>query len=287
MNQKQKELLGCKNIAEAREFRSREQDSAISSVIELVTPERASHYLSFNEGNRNVRTTRVKELSGVIRRGEWMVTHQGIAFSRDGRLIDGQHRLLACIDADTPIKIMVTRNVEPDAFKALDLHGKRSMADIFGISTHLAACFQFIGQAFYGDKGVGPQQIQAVMGTELARTCASLCHNGGQSSPIARTAWIVGCAVHCVNGSREYSAALYDNIRLCNTSKLPPIGESFFRQHQNGSLRVGNNSTARREAFAKALVLFDPKKRKNLIIKAMAVDEAMQILRDAVPELQA
>jgi len=31
----------------------------------------------------------------AMRRGEWMVTHQGIAFDTQGVLVDGQHRLAA------------------------------------------------------------------------------------------------------------------------------------------------------------------------------------------------
>lgn len=256
----------------------------ITSVIERVTPEIAAQYLANNEGNRNIRTTRVKELSSIISRGEWMVTHQGIAFSRDGRLLDGQHRLLACIDSESPIDIMVTRNLDPSSFKALDLHGKRSFADIFGISGTLSACLNFIAMALYGERYVSPDQIQLVMGTELGRTCAALCV-GGHSSPIVRTPWIVGCAVHCVNGHREYAETLFENLRACNISQLPPAGEAFLRQHMNGGMKTGGTNTSRREVFAKGVVLFDPKKSKNVIIKPMSIDAAMKMLRDAVPEI--
>lgn len=262
------------------------ESQKITSAIEHVTPKIAAQYLANNEGNRNIRTTRVKELSGIIKRGEWMMTHQGIAFSRDGRLLDGQHRLLACIDADMPIDIMVTRNLDPSSFKALDLHGKRTFADIFGIPNNLSSCLNFIAMAVYGDRSVGPEQIQLVMGTEIGRTCAELCTQN-HNSPIVRTPWIVGCAVHCVNGQREYAAALFENIRMCNISQLPPAGEAFLRQHMNGGMKAGGTNGARREIFAKGVVLFDPKKSKNVIIKPMSVDAAMQMLRDAVPELSA
>jgi len=256
----------------------------ITSAIEKVTPEIAAQYLANNDGNRNIRTSRVREISGLIQRGEWKVTHQGIAFSRDGRLLDGQHRLLACIDADMPIDIMVTRNLDQSAFKALDLHGKRTFADIFGISNNLSACINFIAMAIFGDKGIGPEQIQLVMGTDIGRTCARLCVQN-HNSPIVRTPWIVACAVHCVNGNREYAETLFENIRMCNVAQLPPAGEAFLRQHMNGGMKAGGSNGARREIFAKGVVLFDPKKSKNVIIKPMSVDAAMQMLRDSVPEL--
>ena len=260
------------------------ESQKITSAIERVTPEIAAQYLGNNDGNRNVRTTRVKEISGLIKRGEWKVTHQGIAFARDGRLLDGQHRLLACIDADMPIDIMVTRNLDPSAFKALDLHGKRTYADIFGISNNLSACLNFIAMAIYGEKGISPEQIQLVMGTEIARTCARLCVQN-HNSPIVRTPWIIGCAVHSVNGNREYAESLFENIRMCNVGQLPPAGEAFLRQHMNGGMKTGGSNNSRRELFAKAIVLFDPKKSKNVIIKPMSVDSAMQMLLDCVPEL--
>lgn len=55
-----------------------------------------------------------------MRRGDWLVTHQGIAFDTRGVLVDGQHRLGAVVEADVTVKIAVFTDVEPDTFDVLD-----------------------------------------------------------------------------------------------------------------------------------------------------------------------
>jgi len=60
--------------------------------VEMVTPQLAEKYLEKNIENRRVREWWVNSLAGAIRRDEWILTHQGIAFDTNNRLIDGQHK---------------------------------------------------------------------------------------------------------------------------------------------------------------------------------------------------
>jgi hypothetical protein len=65
----------------------------------------------------------------MIRSGDFELTHQGIAFDKAGLLLDGQHRLSACIDADTAITVQATFNLDRKLFEAMDRGRKRSFAD--------------------------------------------------------------------------------------------------------------------------------------------------------------
>lgn len=90
-------------------------------VIE-VTPELAQSYLQRNlESNRQVNHNRVVQYAKDMKSGAWSTTHQGIAFDTRGRLIDGQHRLLAIVEAGVPVKLSVTKNAPADAFNHVDL----------------------------------------------------------------------------------------------------------------------------------------------------------------------
>lgn len=105
----------------------------MSSTVEAVTPAMATEWLQQNyETNRPLRHVWVEQLAARMRAGHWEVTHQGIGFDTEGRLIDGQHRLWAIIEANLPIEIMVSRNVPPGAFGVLDQHRVRSVADLAG-----------------------------------------------------------------------------------------------------------------------------------------------------------
>lgn len=98
-------------------------------ATETITPAQAKKYLQHNTENRAVRHAWVKRLAGMITRGEWKLTHQGIAFAKDGRLIDGQHRLLAIIEANKSAEMLVAREIDEAAYRHIDGGAPRKVAD--------------------------------------------------------------------------------------------------------------------------------------------------------------
>src|SRR5438046_2404287 len=55
----------------------------------------AEQWLAANTANRPLSRSTVRGFADAMRSGEWLVTHQGVAFDTDGVLVDGQHRLAA------------------------------------------------------------------------------------------------------------------------------------------------------------------------------------------------
>jgi hypothetical protein len=116
-----------------------------------VTPVKAAEMLSANTSNRPLSRSTVRAFAEAMRRGDWLVTHQGIAIDTNGVLVDGQHRLAAIIEADLPVEMTVFTDVEPDTFDVLDTGKKRNAADVLAIegeksSTLLAAMVRTIWQ---------------------------------------------------------------------------------------------------------------------------------------------
>jgi len=68
--------------------------------------------------------------------GNWRVTHQGIAFSSSGVLLDGQHRLHAIIETDMPIKMWVYRDMADDAMPHIDRNAPRTDANALQLAGH-------------------------------------------------------------------------------------------------------------------------------------------------------
>ena len=85
--------------------------AAPKSGYELVTPELAREWLATGVWNRTVSRDTVRAYVREMVAGQWLRTHQGIAMDEMGRLIDGQHRLLAVIMAGIPVELMVTRGL--------------------------------------------------------------------------------------------------------------------------------------------------------------------------------
>jgi hypothetical protein len=101
----------------------------VASMALDVTPEIAQTWLECNTDNRRLRQSAVSRYSRLMKAGKWELTHAGIAFSDDGTLLDGQHRLWAVFDAGVTVRMMVTWNLPRAARMAMDVGMLRATAD--------------------------------------------------------------------------------------------------------------------------------------------------------------
>lgn len=92
----------------------------MEAEFEKIGPEKAMKYIETMTGNRSVRQKHVDYLAAQMKAGMWRRTHQGIAFDKEGRLVDGQHRMWAIIESAATIDVMVTRGLSPEDIAALD-----------------------------------------------------------------------------------------------------------------------------------------------------------------------
>ena len=105
----------------------------MNTIIETITPKKAKDLLDRNTRNRPISNSRVRYYSSLMKQGKWRLTHQGLAISDTGIIIDGQHRLLAIIESNMPIDFNVTYGVNDDSFKYVDVGYTRTTANIFAI----------------------------------------------------------------------------------------------------------------------------------------------------------
>lgn len=103
------------------------------TTIEIITPERAKEMLTVNICNRPVSKANLDGIVGGLKRGEWKHNHQPIIFSKEGRLLDGQHRLMACVNTGISIKVTIEWGASADIFPTLDSGKARDNADTLGL----------------------------------------------------------------------------------------------------------------------------------------------------------
>jgi hypothetical protein len=111
----------------------------VRSKVQTVSPSKATEWLAANTTNRPLSKPTVRAFAEAMRRGEWVVTHQGIAFDSTGMLVDGQHRLAAIVEADIPIELTVFTDVGEGAFDVLDTGKRRNAADVLAIEGEKSA----------------------------------------------------------------------------------------------------------------------------------------------------
>lgn len=102
-----------------------------TEIIE-VTPIIAKRWLKDNTNNRNVNRRVVLSYADDMKRGNYALTHQGIGFFEDGSLADGQHRLMAVIEAGVTVTMLVVHGIEKTPH--IDRLRARSIADCCAIN---------------------------------------------------------------------------------------------------------------------------------------------------------
>lgn len=100
----------------------------------LITPAMATKMLEGNTHNRGVRDSVVGRYARDMKARNWQLTHESIAFDHHGVLVDGQHRLWAVIESDTPTRFMVARDVDMGTQAVIDGALPRTMVDIMKLT---------------------------------------------------------------------------------------------------------------------------------------------------------
>ena len=104
-----------------------------------VTPEIAQAWLGTRGKQRSINRHTVDSFARDMKQGAWETTHQGIAFNLMGQLIDGQHRLMAVVQSETPVMMVVTLGCPAEYDSPIDRGRARSIGDIINKSGTLVA----------------------------------------------------------------------------------------------------------------------------------------------------
>ena len=99
----------------------------------MITPRIARSMLDRNVSNRPLRKSHVRRYAKLMREGRWHVTSDAIAFSTEGRLLNGQHRLGAVVQSGTAQKMLICTGLDPEVFQFLDYGKKRTLSDALAI----------------------------------------------------------------------------------------------------------------------------------------------------------
>ncbi len=100
-----------------------------TAEVVAVTPALAQEWLAKNDVNRTIRSHNVSKYARNMGAGQWAMTGEPIKFSRFGKLLDGQHRLLAVIKSGATVKMLVVRGLDEESQVEMDSGAKRSASD--------------------------------------------------------------------------------------------------------------------------------------------------------------
>lgn len=141
--------------------------------VHEITVKKAKEFLAHNnqfergkeDTNRPINPRKVNLYAVDMLKGNWRLTHQGIAFSKSGWMKDGQHRMLAIVQAGETgatdgsvqlppkptikIKMPVTFGLDEDVFDVIDNGLPRNANQILAMAGYrngvaLAACARLL-----------------------------------------------------------------------------------------------------------------------------------------------
>lgn len=101
-----------------------------SLKIQTITPATAALLLKKNTSNRPIRRGVVEKYKSDMLSGSFTLSNTSIVIGSNGTLLDGQHRLLACVESNTAFDTSVLSNADPATFVNFDTGAKRTLADV-------------------------------------------------------------------------------------------------------------------------------------------------------------
>jgi hypothetical protein len=114
-----------------------------------------------------------------LRAGNWLYTHQGVAFDEDGRLQDGQNRLAAIVQSGVTAEMMISVGMSRKAFPVVDAVRKRTAGQVlrmtgFSNSNPIAAAVRVIHLYNTWGKGLIDHANHRILPAQIARVADEL-----------------------------------------------------------------------------------------------------------------
>lgn len=241
----------------------------MKTIVMRITPKDAERILTGNTGNRNVRVAQVASLANTIMNGGWVTTHQGIAISKSGKVLDGQHRLMAIIKSGIAVEIAVTTDVDDMAFRAIDTGITRNMRDIFGGDSRVIETIRLAASLHTGNAKVSADFFEPYYRSHLFNLATDLITHTGKTTKRFTTAGnkLGTILATYTNLDTDYAFSQYRACALLDFDRMSRYVKSYFKYvSENGYSGSGSPDAGKAQINS---VIFSMKafdeERKDLI----------------------
>lgn len=158
---------------------------SIKTDVVTITPTIAEKLLSRNTHNRNVSRTNYNKVREAMVAGEWELNGEAIKVATNGRILDGQHRLLVSAENNLTFTTLIVYGLPSEIQDTMDTGKARSIGDVLrlnginaanetaGIATALVRLEKYgIRAALHGTSGGGREGYSVTSRQVLDRCIA-------------------------------------------------------------------------------------------------------------------
>jgi hypothetical protein len=190
----------------------------------------------------------------------WQLTHMGIAFDRDGVLIDGQHRLWAVVMSGKSVEMHVWRNLSQESLLAIDNGRTRTMADILklaggsgDVDSYQVATLRAMVTGMGKPVVLSPSQAQKLLAVHSRAIAFAMEHiphtsaSRGIGDSITRA--VIARATYSVNeyNLRDFCEKLVDGIITDSRESMMVLLRQYLLMETGTTLRHRKMKYARLE----------------------------------------
>ena len=151
----------------------KQPDTQVRAKETIISPSVAASWLEKMAPNRKVSPRAVERYAADMRAGRWQSNGSSIVMGRSGKILDGQHRLAAIVQANIPVSMMVVSGVDDAAFSTIDTGRARTTSDVLAAmgypNTNILAAtarmwlvYQDTGTFHNGPTAISMQEVLAV-----------------------------------------------------------------------------------------------------------------------------
>jgi alkylhydroperoxidase/carboxymuconolactone decarboxylase family protein YurZ len=221
-----------------------------------VSPEQALVWLDKNTRNRKLRKWNVIALSEAIKRGEWITTHQGIAFCESGRLLDGQHRLHAIVMAETTVRMLVVTGIDDAAFQVIDRGLMRTYSDVTKLPRKTGELAAIACRYLHKTNKPSPQQVLAMANAGMIDIQSKIEEATAANVKVLSSAPVrLAVAFMILKGySERFVLEQYKALVTRNYQDLTETSQTFLRRVDCGDVDVHDAD----DVITRAMRCFDP-----------------------------
>lgn len=102
----------------------------VETEYAFITPQMAEKLLERNTRNRKLTESLVHQYARAMTEGGWREAGDAVRIDKNGDLLDGQHRLWACIFSDVGFWANVVTGLEPESQEVMDSGRSRTAGDV-------------------------------------------------------------------------------------------------------------------------------------------------------------
>lgn len=228
----------------------------------LITPDLAAMFLQKNHANRRLRENHVRNFMRELQQGTFRTTHQGIAISTAGHLLDGQHRLTAIVRSGIAASMVIAWDCEAQLAIdwPVDYGIGRTSADIMGFTKDVAATVDCTLKIYTGEMrrfSTHERQLAHDCVAELMAKLDSFCTT--KKRLFSRTSIRVPAMLRLAH-DETYPGAQYHALVHQDYDSMSTAIKAFTRKLSDPSLLKDKSDAT---LMARAWIAFDPLRSGN------------------------